>query len=98
MVPANTMLLAFVPIAVFAQWAVWAARRGARSQVSLALALVGVGHAEKHQVQEQVDLGVASWRALRVSAGFPEGNLSAKRIGASFRLMRRQFQGIDAKV
>ncbi|HEX3087172.1 MAG TPA: hypothetical protein VHQ23_00845 [Ilumatobacteraceae bacterium] len=42
MVPANTMLLAFLPIAVFAQWAVWAARRDARSQVSLALALVGV--------------------------------------------------------
>jgi len=42
MVPANTMLLAFLPIAIFAQWAVWAARRDARSQVSLALALVGV--------------------------------------------------------
>jgi cytochrome c oxidase subunit 3 len=42
MVPANTMLLAFVPICVFAQWAVWAARRNARSQVALALTLVGV--------------------------------------------------------
>ena len=28
MVPANTMLLAFLPIAIFAQWAVWAAGRG----------------------------------------------------------------------
>jgi heme/copper-type cytochrome/quinol oxidase subunit 3 len=42
MVPANTMLLAFVPIYVFAQWAVWAARRDARSQTTLALSLVGV--------------------------------------------------------
>jgi heme/copper-type cytochrome/quinol oxidase subunit 3 len=42
MVPANTMLLAFVPIFVFAQWAVWAARRDARTQTALALSLVGV--------------------------------------------------------
>ena len=42
MVPANTMLLAFVPICVFAQWAVYAARRDARSQTALALSLVGV--------------------------------------------------------
>ena len=42
MVTANTMLLAFVPIGVFAQWAVWAARRNARSQTALALALVAV--------------------------------------------------------
>jgi cytochrome c oxidase subunit 3 len=42
MVPANTMLLAFVPLCVFAQWAVWAARRDARSQTALALSLVGV--------------------------------------------------------
>lgn len=42
MVPANTMLLAFVPIYVFVQWAVWAARRDARSQTALALSLVGV--------------------------------------------------------
>ena len=41
LVPANTMLLAFVPLCVFAQWAVWAARREARSQTALALALVG---------------------------------------------------------
>jgi heme/copper-type cytochrome/quinol oxidase subunit 3 len=42
MVPANTMLLAFVPLCVFAQWAVWAARRNARSQAALALSLVGM--------------------------------------------------------
>lgn len=42
MVPANTMLLAFVPICVFAQWAVYAARRDARSHTALALGLVGV--------------------------------------------------------
>ena len=42
MVPANTMLLCFVPIAIFAQWAVWAARRDARTQTSFALALVAI--------------------------------------------------------
>jgi heme/copper-type cytochrome/quinol oxidase subunit 3 len=42
MVPANTMLLAFVPICVFAQWAVYAARRDARSHTALGLTLVGV--------------------------------------------------------
>ncbi|MEA3185701.1 MAG: cytochrome c oxidase subunit [Ilumatobacteraceae bacterium] len=42
MVPANTMLLAFIPICVFAQWAVYAARRDARSHTALALGLVGV--------------------------------------------------------
>jgi heme/copper-type cytochrome/quinol oxidase subunit 3 len=42
MVPANTMLLAFVPIFVFVQWAVYAARRDARSQTAMALALVGI--------------------------------------------------------
>ena len=42
MVPANTMLLAFVPILVFAQWAVYAAKRDARSHTALALGLVGV--------------------------------------------------------
>jgi heme/copper-type cytochrome/quinol oxidase subunit 3 len=42
MVPANTMLLAFVPICVMAQWAVYASRRDARSHTALALGLVGV--------------------------------------------------------
>lgn len=42
LVPANTMLLAFVPIFVFAQWAVYAARRDARSHVAMGLGLVGV--------------------------------------------------------
>ena len=42
MVPVNTMLLAFVPILVFAQWAVYAARRDARSHTVMALSLVGI--------------------------------------------------------
>ena len=42
MVPANTMLLAFLPIFVFAQWAVYSARRDARSHTVMALSLVGV--------------------------------------------------------
>ena len=42
MVPANTMLLAFFPLCIMAQWAVWAARRDARSQTALALSLVGL--------------------------------------------------------
>lgn len=42
MVPANTMLLAFVLIYVFAQWTVYAARRNARSQTALGLTLVAV--------------------------------------------------------
>ena len=42
LVPANTMLLAFVLIAVFAQWTVYAARRDARSHVALGLTLVAV--------------------------------------------------------
>jgi cytochrome c oxidase subunit 3 len=42
MVPANTMLLAFIPICVFSQWAVYAARRDARSHTAMALGLVGL--------------------------------------------------------
>ncbi|MEP7112333.1 MAG: cytochrome c oxidase subunit 3 [Ilumatobacteraceae bacterium] len=42
LVPANTMLLAFVPICVFAQWAVYASRRDARSQTALGLSLVAI--------------------------------------------------------
>ena len=42
MVPVNTMLLAFLPIFVFAQWAVYAARRDARSHTVMALSLVGI--------------------------------------------------------
>ena len=42
MVPANTMLLAFIPICVFSQWAVYAARRDARSHTAMALGLVGI--------------------------------------------------------
>ena len=42
LVPANTMLLAFLLIGVFAQWTVYAARRDARSHVALGLTLVAV--------------------------------------------------------
>ena len=42
LVPANTMLLAFFLILVFAQWSVYAARRDARSHTALALSLVGI--------------------------------------------------------
>jgi heme/copper-type cytochrome/quinol oxidase subunit 3 len=41
-VPTNTILLAFIPLCVFAQWAVYAARRDDRSNVGLALGLTGV--------------------------------------------------------
>ncbi|MEY4340308.1 MAG: hypothetical protein RLZ14_2158 [Actinomycetota bacterium] len=40
MVPPNVMLLALVPLCVFAQWAVYAAKRGDRSHVGVALFLV----------------------------------------------------------
>jgi cytochrome c oxidase subunit 3 len=42
LVPANTMLLAFVLIGIFAQWGVYAARRDARSHTAMALGLVGL--------------------------------------------------------
>ena len=42
LVPANTMLLAFFLILVFAQWSVYAARRDARSHTALALSLVAI--------------------------------------------------------
>ncbi len=42
LVPANTMLLVFLPIAIFAQWAVYAARRDARSHTGMALGLVAL--------------------------------------------------------
>jgi len=42
LVPANTMLLAFVLIWVFAQWTVYAARRDARSHTVLGLTLVAI--------------------------------------------------------
>ncbi len=41
-VAANNMLIAFLGIFVFAQWAVYAARREARSQVAMALGLVAL--------------------------------------------------------
>ena len=42
LVPANTILLAFLPICVFAQWSVYSARRNRRSHTAMALLLVGV--------------------------------------------------------
>jgi cytochrome c oxidase subunit 3 len=45
MVPANTMLLAFALVLVFAQWTVYAAKNEARSQTALGLSLVGINGA-----------------------------------------------------
>jgi len=42
LVPANTMLLAFGLILIFAQWTVYSARRDARSHTALGLSLVGI--------------------------------------------------------
>jgi cytochrome c oxidase subunit 3 len=41
-VPTNVMLIAFLFIGIFAQWAVYAARRGHRSNTGLALGLVAL--------------------------------------------------------
>ncbi len=41
-VPSNVMMVAFVPLCVFAQWAVYAARRDDRPNTGLALGLTGV--------------------------------------------------------
>jgi len=41
-VPSNIMLLTFIALCVFAQWAVYAARRDDRSHVALALFLTGL--------------------------------------------------------
>jgi cytochrome c oxidase subunit 3 len=41
-VATNNMLIAFLGVFVFAQWAVYAARRDARSQVAMALGLVAL--------------------------------------------------------
>jgi len=42
MVAANVMLIAFIPIGVFAQWAVYSAKRDDKHHTGLALALVAV--------------------------------------------------------
>lgn len=42
MVPANIMLIAFIPICVFAQWAVYSAKREDRPHTGVALGLTGV--------------------------------------------------------
>lgn len=41
-VPTNVMLLAFVPICIFAQWAVYSARRDDRSNTGLAIGLTAL--------------------------------------------------------
>jgi cytochrome c oxidase subunit 3 len=42
MVPANVMLISLVPLCIFAQWAVYSAKREDKPHAALALALVGV--------------------------------------------------------
>lgn len=42
LVPANVMLIAFLPICVFSQWAVYSAKRHDRPHTGLALGLVGL--------------------------------------------------------
>ena len=42
LVPANIMLIAFIPICVFAQWAVYSAKRGDSPHAGLALGLTGM--------------------------------------------------------
>ncbi len=42
LVPANIMLIAFIPICVFAQWAVYSAKRGDSPHTGLALGLTGL--------------------------------------------------------
>ena len=42
LVPANIMLLAFIPICIFAQWAVYSAKRDDRPHTGLALGLTGL--------------------------------------------------------
>jgi cytochrome c oxidase subunit 3 len=41
-VPANVMLIAFLPLCIFAQWAVWAGKRNDRGNALLALGLTGL--------------------------------------------------------
>lgn len=41
-VPTNVMLIAFLPLCIFAQWAVYAARRDDRPNAGLALGLTGL--------------------------------------------------------
>jgi cytochrome c oxidase subunit 3 len=62
-VPTNVMLIAFVPLCVFAQWAVWSAKRDDRGHTLLALGLTGlmvlmIVNAQAFVYQE-VGLGVA---------------------------------------
>jgi cytochrome c oxidase subunit 3 len=62
-VPTNVMLIAFVPLCVFAQWAVWSAKRDDRGHTLLALGLTGlmvlmIVNAQAFVYQE-IGLGVA---------------------------------------
>jgi cytochrome c oxidase subunit III len=62
-VPTNVMLIAFVPLCVFAQWAVWSATRDDRGHTLLALGLTGlmvlmIVNAQAYVYQE-IGLGVA---------------------------------------
>jgi cytochrome c oxidase subunit 3 len=41
-VPANVMLIAFLPLCIFAQWAVWAGKRNDRGNALLGLGLTGL--------------------------------------------------------
>jgi cytochrome c oxidase subunit 3 len=63
-VATNTMLISFLAALIFAQWAVYAARRGYRSHTAMALALVAlVGIAiinAQAFVYHQMRLGIAS--------------------------------------
>jgi cytochrome c oxidase subunit 3 len=63
-VATNTMLVSFLAALIFAQWAVYAARRGYRSHTAMALALVAlVGIAiinAQAFVYHQMRLGIAS--------------------------------------
>jgi heme/copper-type cytochrome/quinol oxidase subunit 3 len=40
--PANIMLLAYIPLCIFAQWAVYAAKRGDKPHTGLAIGLTGL--------------------------------------------------------
>lgn len=42
MVPANVLLISLLPICIFGQWAVYAAKRGDKAHTGLALGLVGL--------------------------------------------------------
>lgn len=70
-VPTNTMLLAFIPACLFAQWAVYSAKRGDRTHAGLALflvALIGVaivnGQAFVYSQMELPASGASAYHAM----------------------------------